>query len=65
MLNYRELKRERAVLNVLNNLGKSSYKNFTVEIGLLKSVAVKYKKTKQLDVILRKNGISFGKVIIR
>jgi len=65
VLNYRELKRERAVLNVLNNLGKSSYKNFTVEIGLLKSVAVKYKKTKQLDVILRKNGISFGKVIIR
>ena len=64
-MNYRELKRERAVLNVLNNLGKSSYKNFTVEIGLLKSVAVKYKKTKQLDVILRKNGISFGKVIIR
>jgi hypothetical protein len=49
---------------VLNNLGKSSFRNFTVEIGLLKSVAVKYKKTKQLDVILRKNSVSFGKVVI-
>ena len=64
LLNYRELKRERAVLNVLNNLGKSSYKNFTVEIGLLTKVATKYGKTKQLDAILRKNGVSFGKVII-
>lgn len=61
---YRELKKEKAVLNVLNNLGKSSFHNFTVEIGLLRSVALKYKKTKQLDVILRKNGVSFGKVII-
>lgn len=48
----------------MNNLGKSSFHKFTVEIGLLKSVAVKYKKTKQLDVILRKNGVSFGKVVI-
>lgn len=64
LLNYRELKREKAVLNALNNLGKSSYKNFTVEIGLLTKVATKYGKTKQLDAILRKNGVSFGKVII-
>lgn len=63
-IKLRELKNEKAVLNVLNNLGKSSFRNFTVEIGLLKSVAVKYKKTKQLDAILRKNGVSFGKVVI-
>lgn len=48
----------------MNNLGKSSYKNFTVEIGLLTKVATKYGKTKQLDAILRKNGVSFGKVVI-
>jgi hypothetical protein len=64
VLNYRELKKERAVLNVLNNLGKSSYKNFIVDIGLLSKVATKYKKTKQLDDILRKNGVSFGRVVI-
>ena len=64
MLNYRELKREKSVLHVLNNLGRSSYHNFTVDIGLLQRTAVKYGKTKQLDAILRKNGVSFGKVII-
>ena len=49
----------------MNNLGKSSYKNFIVEIGLLSKTATKYGKTKQLDAILRKNCVSFGKVIIR
>jgi len=49
---------------VLNNLGKSSFKNFIVDVELLRSVAVRHKKTKQLDYILRKNGVSFGKVVI-
>jgi hypothetical protein len=61
----RELKKESRILKCLENLDNPKYqKNYIVDIEKLKKVATAHGKHKEYERIVRKNGVSFGKVVI-
>ena len=66
LLNYRELKKEGSVLNVLKNLDNKYYpKGYVVSPELLKKVAVENGFVNEYDRIIMANKGGFGKVVIK